>query len=61
MVVICPECKSDNSDLVAGGIFGGARRCRECGYEGIFPEVAPKSDKAGNEEEILKDIKEAVN
>ena len=61
MTIICPECESENSDLVAGGIFGGARRCKDCGYEGIFPEVSPKGERTSSEKKVLKDIKEAVN
>lgn len=61
MAIICPECGSENNDLVAGGLFGGARRCRDCGYEGIFPEVEPKGKRTDNEKKVLKDIREAVN
>jgi ribosomal protein L37AE/L43A len=61
MAIICPECRSENSDMIAGGIFGAMRRCNECGYEGIFPEVTPKTKKTNNEKKILKDMKEAVN
>ena len=60
MTIVCPECGSENSDLVAGGLFGGARRCRDCGYEGIFPEVTPKEKKTSNEKNMIKDMKEAV-
>ena len=36
---ICPECESENVELVAGGIIGGYM-CKDCGFLGnIFPEI----------------------
>ena len=37
-IKFCPRCKSENVEMVAGGITG-TWMCRECGYSGsIFPE-----------------------
>ncbi len=33
----CPNCGSEDVDMIAGGITGGWM-CRNCGYSGIFPE-----------------------
>ncbi len=58
MTIICPECGSEDTDFVAGGIFGGARRCKDCGYEGIFPEISEKEHEG--DKKIIKDMKKAV-
>ncbi|NCN98678.1 hypothetical protein GW923_00645 [Candidatus Pacearchaeota archaeon] len=34
----CPNCKSENVELVAGGV-SGTWMCRDCGFSGsLFPE-----------------------
>ena len=58
MTIICPECESENNDILAGGVFGGARRCKDCGYEGIFPEISKKEHEG--DEKMIKDMKKAV-
>jgi hypothetical protein len=59
MTIICPECKSENNDVVAGGIFGAIRKCNDCWYEGIFPEISSEN-KSEDMNKMLNDMKEAA-
>lgn len=52
----CPECGSEEVQMVAGGITGGWM-CRDCGYTGQCPEkplVKESNDK------VMEDIKKSV-
>jgi len=60
MTIICPECGSENSNVIAGGVFGAMRKCNKCGYEGMFPEISPKNKKTSSDKKMLKDMREAV-
>jgi len=60
----CPECGSENVDMVAGGVMG-TYCCNDCGYTGAFPEkplIGMKSEVSDDEmnkhlNEIKKEIK----
>ena len=48
----CPECGSENVDMVAGGVMG-TYACNDCGFTGAFPE----KPLVGTEEETDEKMK----
>ncbi|MDY6774356.1 MAG: hypothetical protein SVS85_04100 [Candidatus Nanohaloarchaea archaeon] len=62
-VRVCPNCGStdighDSLSVISRLSLSGSMECRECGYTGIFPEVAPEDAEEfeGREEEV-QDLK----
>jgi predicted nucleic-acid-binding Zn-ribbon protein len=58
MKKFCPNCGSDNIELVAGGITGGSM-CADCGYTGLFPEK-PLIIKEGDDDSDEDDFDDEV-
>ena len=52
----CPECGSENVDMVAGGIMG-TYVCNDCGYTGAFPEK-PLVGRGLEDDEMNKHLDE---
>jgi len=57
----CPQCDSENVDMVAGGVTG-SWICVDCGYVGAFPEKPHEDDDEENLliQEDLEEIKESM-
>ena len=47
---ICPNCGSNEVDMIAGGITG-SWMCKECGYSG---SVFPEEEILGRKQEDIK-------
>lgn len=58
----CPECGSENVDMVAGGVTG-SWVCADCGFVGAFPEKPHEDDNEENPliKEDLEEIKASLN
>lgn len=54
----CPECGSENVQMVAGGITGGWM-CGDCGYTGQCPEK-PLVIRSGEGDKVIEDIRKSV-
>lgn len=57
--VVCPNCGStdvgyDRTSTVSMLSLGGSRRCNDCGYSGIFPEV--DADRVEEHREQLEEV-----
>lgn len=49
-IKFCPNCKSEDVEMVAGGITGGWM-CRACGYSGPVLEKEILDKKIGGKDE----------
>ena len=57
----CPQCGSENVDMVAGGVTG-SWVCIDCGFAGAFPERPHEDDDEENPliKEDLEEIKTSM-
>ncbi|MFB6166774.1 MAG: hypothetical protein ABEJ62_00745 [Candidatus Nanohaloarchaea archaeon] len=61
---ICPNCGStdigtDTTSVISRLSLSGSLECRECGYNGIFPEVDEEGLEEAREEIEERDLEDA--